>query len=81
MEKKSAKYHQFVTVFSLCPVLLNNKVQGPVWCHIFLIPALRIQRQANLCEFKASLVYVGVPGHSGVHSETLFQNKQTKQKK
>ena len=29
-----------------------------VWWHIALIPALRSQRQTDLCEFEASLVYI-----------------------
>jgi hypothetical protein len=37
-----------------------------------LILALRIQRQADLCGFKASLVY-RVPGQLGLHRETLSQ--------
>jgi hypothetical protein len=28
------------------------------WQHIHFIPALRRQRQADLCEFAASLVYI-----------------------
>jgi hypothetical protein len=37
-----------------------------------LIPALRRQRQADLCEFKAVLIYK-VPGQPGQHRETLSQ--------
>ena len=29
-----------------------------VWWHMALIPALRSQRQTDLCEFEASLVYI-----------------------
>ena len=35
-----------------------------------LIPALRRQSQADLCEFKAGLVYI-VSGKLGLHSKTL----------
>jgi hypothetical protein len=31
--------------------------------------------QLDLCEFKASLVYEWVPGQSGLHRKTLYQNK------
>jgi hypothetical protein len=37
------------------------------------MPALRKQRQADLYEFKASLVYP--PGQPGIHRKTLFQKK------
>jgi hypothetical protein len=47
-----------------------------------LIPALRRQRLADLCEFKASLVYIASPGQPELHSETLSQtNKQTNKQK
>jgi hypothetical protein len=49
------------------------------WCTP-LIPALKRQRQADLCGLRASLVYIPVPGQPGSHRESLFQNK-TKQNK
>lgn len=33
------------------------------------------QRQEDLCEFKATLVYIVIPGQPRLHSETLSQNK------
>jgi hypothetical protein len=38
-----------------------------------LIPALRRQRQAELYEFKASLMYRVNSRTAGLHRETLFQ--------
>jgi hypothetical protein len=64
-----------------CFVLLKKDL---VSCrgHIPLIRALRRQRQrqADLCEFKASLVYKGVPGQAGLflHRETLSQKTKPK---
>ena len=39
-----------------------------------LIPALGRQRQANLCEFEAGLVYRVI--QSEIHRETLYQKKK-----
>jgi hypothetical protein len=50
---------------------------------MLLIPALRRQRQADLSEFEASLLYRQVLGQPGVYREILSQpcpsktNKQT----
>jgi hypothetical protein len=41
-----------------------------------LIPAFRRQRQVDLCELKASLVYRLVLGEPGLHKETLSQKKK-----
>ena len=41
-----------------------------------MIPALRRQRQADLCEFEASLIFI-VPGQQELHKETPSLNKQT----
>ena len=45
---------------SLFPVLvlpLKVPVRAGHWWHMLLIPALRRQRQVDLCEFEAKLVY------------------------
>jgi hypothetical protein len=44
--------------------------------HNPLIPATGRQRQADLCEFKASLVYI-VPALPRLHSETLIKQSKT----
>jgi hypothetical protein len=42
-----------------------------------LIPSFGRQRQADLCEFKARLVYKANPGQPGLlHRETLFKKKK-----
>ena len=43
-----------------------------------LIPALRRQRQVDLSEFEASLVYKGLPGQPRLHRESV--SRKTKQK-
>jgi hypothetical protein len=41
-----------------------------------LVPALGRQRQADLCEVEARLIYIKwFPGQPELHSETLSQNK------
>ena len=35
-----------------------SKISDKVWCSIPLIPALRKQKEADLCEFEVSLVYI-----------------------
>jgi hypothetical protein len=40
-----------------------------------LVPALGRQRQLNLCEFKASLVYRQFAREPGLYRETLTQEK------
>jgi hypothetical protein len=44
-----------------------------------LIPVLRDGRQIS--EFRASLVYIGVPGKPGLCRETLFQTNKQKRNK
>ena len=41
-----------------------------------LIPALGRQKQVDLCEFEANLVYI-VPGQTGLHREEILSPKQT----
>jgi hypothetical protein len=45
-----------------------------MWC-IPANPALRRQRQANLCEFKVSLVYRACSRAVKLHKETLSLNQ------
>jgi hypothetical protein len=53
-----------------------------MWRHVPLIPALKRQRQVDLCELEASWVYIARPGQSKLYSEILSQtttnNKTTK---
>ena len=51
--------HESKTVMSIKISLAGH------WWHMPLIPALGRQRQVDLCEFKASLVYTGQPGQIG----------------
>ena len=45
-------------ILSLLPKsVFNNKNRAGQWWHMPLLPALRRQRQADLCKFEASLVY------------------------
>lgn len=46
-------------------------LKSQVWLQIALIPSFRKQRQGNLCDFKASLVYVVSPRTAGLHGKTL----------
>lgn len=46
-----------------------------------LIPALRKQRQADLCEVEASLVYRSSSRIAGLHRENLVWKKKQNQKK
>jgi hypothetical protein len=49
-----------------------------VVCCTPLIPALRSQRQTELCEFKASLVYRASSGQPGLHREILSSKEKKK---
>ena len=51
--------------------LKTINLAGQWWC-ILLIPALRRQRQADLCEFMAGLSKEQVPGQPGL----LYLEKQ-----
>lgn len=61
-------------------VMMTVVMMGAWWCWS-LIGTLRKQRQGNLCEFKASLVYIINSKRARTASEILFQkqtNQQTK---
>ena len=52
------------------------------WWHTPLIPALRKQRQVDLCEFGARVVYNSeFQGRFQTYRETLFKKKRKKEKK
>ena len=44
-------------VMRLCQTKQKTNTSGAWWWHTPLVPALRRQRQENLCEFEASLAY------------------------
>jgi hypothetical protein len=47
------------------------------WWPIPFLPALKRQRQADLCEFKDSLEYIAcIPGLPRFYSETLSQKEK-----
>jgi hypothetical protein len=53
-----------------------------LWWQVLLIPALGRQRQVDLCELEASLVYKASQGHPGLlHKETLPHKTKQKQNK
>ena len=56
-------------------ISLLKKERAKWWCCTPLIPALGRQRQADLCEFKANLVYRVSFRKSGLCREILSQNK------
>jgi hypothetical protein len=47
-----------------------------LWC-IPLIPALRRERQVDLCEFKASLVYKASPRTAKIYTKKPYLKKTT----
>jgi hypothetical protein len=47
-----------------------------MWWYTLLTPALRRQRQADVCEFEASLVYIVSFRTSQWYEETLSQKKR-----
>ena len=78
-----SSYTRTYTQVHTCP-----KTQSPRYTHIEthanipiarlgtpLIPALRRQRQVQLCEFQASLVYKGNPGQPGLLYREILPGK------
>jgi hypothetical protein len=65
--------------------MCKERTASQVWQCMSLVPSFRRQRQVNIYEFKASLVYRVSAGQPGLHREMLSwkqTNKQTnKQKK
>lgn len=43
------------------------------------IPELSMQRQVELWEFEATVVYIVSLGYLGLHSEVILKHKETKQ--
>lgn len=57
---------------SICYPFLIKMLRAAVWWYMPLIKALGKQREAYLCEFKASLIYRGNSRTaSATHKETL----------
>lgn len=56
-----------------------KRIFGLMWWLWLLNPALGRQKQMDLCEFKASLIYIANSRSVRVHGKTLFKRKQTKQ--
>ena len=62
--------------FTLVRMAAVRRTNGSwLWWHILLIPALGKQRQAEFCEFKASLVYI-VPGQPSLCGEILSKTEK-----
>lgn len=63
----------------ICPYTFCDYSQA--WWHTPVMPALQRQRQVDLCDFKANLVYRVNQGSQGeVHKETLSpKTKKTNQ--
>ena len=59
----------------------ERKTNGWWWWHRHLIPALRRQRQADLCEFKASLVYRASSRTESIATGKPCLKKQKKERK
>lgn len=43
---------------------------------MFLIPVLKMQRQADLCDFEVSLVYKVIPDNQGYTEKIFLKTKQ-----
>jgi len=55
--------------------------QAGQWCHTPLIPALRRQRQVELCEFEASLLYKASSRTArATQTDPVLKNQKSKKK-
>jgi hypothetical protein len=50
------------------------------WWHMRLVPALRRQRQVDLCEFEANLIHKVGPGQPRLSYRETLSQKQSKTK-
>lgn len=48
----------------------KEECSGSEWWHTLLIPGLRMHRKVDLGEFEAILIFMGIPGHPELHSDT-----------
>ena len=55
--------------------------KSQAWWRTPVIPALRRQRQVDLCEFEASQIYIKIPSDTGLHSEALSNFLKKKSEK
>ena len=59
-----------------CNPIKSIITAGQLWCHTSLIPEIWKQRQADLCDFKASLVYRASSRTDSIATEKPCLEKQ-----